>query len=220
MAQYFRPVGPAAVHIYNHPLIDWGAVIGGTLVAIATGFALTLLGVAIGVTSLNPFAPASEQAPGWTVAGGLWVAFANLVAIQLGAFVAARAARWPDHHNGMLQGAVVWALSFAIALGILGAGVAGILVSASDTTVSGAVQGAVDAAQVATGDPSGAANDISPAEADAAKQAAALTAWWAFGTMILGLVGGLAGGRLGSDHPDWHVRDRAEARPVTMADKI
>ena len=98
-----------APHPYSHPLIDWGSAIAGTLVAIAIGFVLLLLGAAIGATAMNPWQGVSEQAPTWSIGGGLWVIFSNLVALQVGAFVAVRAARWPDHHSGMLQGLVVWA---------------------------------------------------------------------------------------------------------------
>jgi len=37
--------------------------------------------------------------------------------------------------------------------------------------------------------------------------------------MMLGAVGAIAGGKLGSDHPDWHERERA-SRTATMADKV
>jgi len=39
---------------------------------------------------------------------------------------------------------------------------------------------------------------------------------------VLGAVGAIAGGKLGSDHPDWHERERllTTARPITMADKV
>jgi hypothetical protein len=111
---------PVRALVYSHPLIDWGAVLAGTAIAIAIGFAWTILGVAVGATVMNPWAGTSEQAPAWTIGGGLYVAFANLVAIQVGAFVAARAARWPDHHDGMLQGVVVWAATFLVAAALGG----------------------------------------------------------------------------------------------------
>ena len=207
---------PAArPHIYSHPLIDWGAAIAGTAVAIAIGATLIILGVAVGATAINPWAGTSEQAPAWTVGGGLYLAFANLVALQLGAYVAVRAARWPDHHHGMLQGILVWALAFTVAAGVLGLGVGSIL-DASAQNVGAAV---VDAAQAATGEPTRAPEQLTPAETDAVQDAAALTAWWAFATMVLGGVGAVAGGRLGYDHPNWHERDRVE-RPTTMADRI
>ncbi|RYZ11611.1 MAG: hypothetical protein EON61_09815 [Alphaproteobacteria bacterium] len=219
-------IEPVAVrplpHPYSHPLIDWGAAIAGTVVAVAIGFALLLLGVAIGATAINPWQGASEQAPAWTIGGGLWVIFSNLVAIQVGAFVAVRAARWPDHHDGMLQGMLVWALSFTVAAGVLGFGVTGVLAGADGMSIQETASRAVDAAQAATGEATRAAETLTPAETDAVQDAAALTAWWAFAMMVLGAVGAVAGGKLGSSHPDWHERERLARpdRPVTMADKI
>jgi hypothetical protein len=206
-----------ALHVYSHPLIDWGAAIAGALVAITVGFGLAILGVAVGASALNPWDGASEQAQAWTIAGGLYLAFSNLVALQLGAFVAARAARWPDHHDGMLQGIVVWALAFAVAAAALGLGLGGLIVDG--TGVREAAGAAVDAAQAATGEQTGAAPQLTPAETDAVQDAAAMTAWWAFATLALGAVGAVAGGKLGSDHPNWTARERVP-RPITMADRI
>ena len=205
-----------APHPYSHPLIDWGSAIAGTLVAIAIGFVLLLLGAAIGATAMNPWQGASEQAPTWSIGGGLWVIFSNLVALQVGAFVAVRAARWPDHHSGMLQGLVVWALSFSVAAAVLGFGVTSVI---NEASLAQAASGVVDAAQAATGEATNSAPQLTPAETDAVQDAAALTAWWAFAMMILGGVGAVAGGKLGSTHPDWHARERL-SRPVTMADKV
>src|SRR5689334_24103907 len=49
-------------------------------------------------------------------------------------FVAVRSARWPDHHSGMLQGLLVWALSFTVAAAVLGFGVTGVLAHAQTIT--------------------------------------------------------------------------------------
>ncbi len=208
------PVGP---HAYSHPLIDWGAALAGTAIALAIGIGLTILGVAVGATAINPWEGTSEQAPGWTIGGGLYLGFANLVAMQLGAFVATRAARWPDHHHGLLQGLLVWALAFIIAAGVFGLGIGGML--AADAGAEQLGRAATDAAQAATGEPTGAAEQLSPAETDALQDATAVAAWWAFGTLALGAVGGVAGGRLGYDHPNWHGRERTP-RATTMADRV
>ena len=176
-----------------------------TAIAIAIGFALLILGVAIGATAINPWAGTSEQAPAWTIGGGLWIIFSNLVALQIGAFFAVRAARWPDHHSGMLQGLLVWALAFTVAAGVLGFGVSGVL---NNVSPDRAAHAAVNAAQAVTGERTGAAPKLTPSETDAVQDAAALTAWWAFATMVLGAVGAVAGGKLGAAHPDWHHRER------------
>ncbi|MFT3725346.1 MAG: hypothetical protein QM773_17390 [Hyphomonadaceae bacterium] len=215
MALEPEPVRPPP-HPYSHPLIDWGSAIAGTVVAVAIGFGLLVLGIAIGATAVNPWQGASEQAPVWTIGGGLWTIFSNLVALQVGAFVAVRSARWPDHHSGMLQGLLVWALAFTVAATALGFGVTGVLAAHAQAITPDAL---VDAAQAATGEATRSAEALTPAETDAVQDATALTAWWAFATMMLGAVGAVAGGKLGSDHPDWHERERLP-RPTTMADRI
>lgn len=213
MALEPEPVPPP--HPYSHPLIDWGAAIAGTVVAIAIGFVLMILGVAIGATAMNPWQGVSQQTPAWTVGGGLWTIFSNLVAIQVGAFVAVRSARWPDHHSGMLQGMLVWALSFTVAAAVLGFGVGGVLAHTQTNTGNGIV----DAAQAVTGEATRGAEALTPAETDAVQDATALTAWWAFAMMVLGGVGAVADGKLGSDHPNWRERE-GMPRPTTMADRI
>lgn len=216
-------IEPVAViappHPYSHPLIDWGSAIAGTVVALAIAFTLLLLGVAIGATAMSPWQGASEQGPGWTLAGGLWLVFSNLVALQVGAFVAVRAARWPDHHHGALQGLIVWALAFTLGAAALGFGVAGVLTaSAEGVSINETASRAVDAAQIATGHATG-NETLTPEQVDAVQDATAMTAWWAVGAMVLGAVGAIAGGRLGSKHPDWHARERMQ-RPITMADRV
>ncbi len=209
--RYFSFVEPdSTLHTYSHPLVDWGAVIAGTLVAIAIGFALNILGVAVRGDGAEPVAgDIAKQAPTWTIWGGLYVIFANLVALQIGAFVAVRAARWPDHHSGMLQGLIVWALAFTVAGAALGLGVGAVL--SGDASAQEAAGAVVNAAQAATGEATNARPTLTPAETDAVQDAAALTAWWAFATLVFGAIGAVAGGKLGSAHPDWHAR--GPARP-------
>ncbi|MEM5419430.1 hypothetical protein V2W23_14480, partial [Staphylococcus gallinarum] len=73
-------------------------------------------------TIANPFRLTDTGAAGLTLGGGLWVVFANAFALQLGAYVAARAAKFPDHHKGALIGLTVWGLAFLVALGGAGGG--------------------------------------------------------------------------------------------------
>src|SRR5690606_752150 len=81
---------------YAHPLIDWPTIIAGVLVAVAIGFLLNMLGLAIGASAFNPYRLAAQDDV-ITIGGGLYVVFAQLVALQIGAYVSSRAARYPDH---------------------------------------------------------------------------------------------------------------------------
>jgi hypothetical protein len=122
-------LSPSEFHedAYAHPLISWGAVFAGVAVAIALGALLNMLGLAIGATAANPWTMDSGDAKVLTIGGGLWVAFSNAVALQVGAFIAARAAKYPDHHRGLFQGLAVWGVAFVLAFAGLGSSVGGLL---------------------------------------------------------------------------------------------
>ena len=204
-------LAPSEFHedVYAHPLISWGAVIAGVVVAVALGFLLNLLGLAIGATAANPWTLDSGDAKALTLGGGLWLAFSSAVALQVGAFIAARAARYPDHHKGLFQGLAVWGVAFVLAFAGIGSSVGGVLHGGD---------AAVTAYATAADDVSGPDGKVSDADAKAAaEQTADVTAtlaWWGVATMILGAVGAIAGGRLGARHPVWRRRVRVVSTNV------
>jgi hypothetical protein len=187
---------------YAYPLISWGAVVAGAVIALALSALFILLGVAVGATAFNPFDISAAQVKGFTIGAGLWLAFANLVALEVGGWVAARSSRYPDHASGMLHGLAVWAVALIAASLLFGSGAAGGLVGPGAARHAEAVSAsALDSADAMTADERAAMT----AEA---KRATETIAWWAVATMALGLVGAVAGGRMGSVHPAWPDRPR------------
>ncbi len=185
---------------YAHPAISWGAVIGGALLAVAIGVTLALLGVAIGATAFNPYAVSPRGDHALSIGGGLYLAFSQLVALQIGAYVAARSANYPDLHGGALTGAIVWAL--AVFIVVMAAGFGMSLGSAS--LLARGTQVSLSLAQ--------ATRDIGdPVEADRIANATATAAWWGFASFALGAAGAIAGGWLGAHHPTWDKRPRVTA---------
>ena len=202
---------PSEFHedVYAHPLISWGAVIAGVVVAVALGVLLNMLGLAIGATAANPWTMDSGDAKALTLGGGLWLAFSSAVALQVGGFIAARAAKHPDHHKGMFQGLAVWGVAFVLAFAGLGSSVGGVLQGGDAAATAYAT--AADNASAPDGKVS--ATDAKAAAAEAADVTATL-AWWGVATMVLGAVGAIAGGRLGARHPLWHRRPRVVSTSV------
>ena len=204
-------LAPSEFHedVYAHPLISWGAVIAGVVVAVALGALLNMLGLAIGATAANPWTMDSGDAKAFTIGGGLWLAFSSAVALQVGAFIAARAAKYPDHHKGLFQGLAVWGVAFVLAFAGIGSSVGGVLHGGD---------AAATAYATAADDASGPDGKISDADAKAAAEqaadATASLAWWGVATMVLGAVGAIAGGRLGARHPVWHRRVRVVSTNV------
>ncbi|MES1200110.1 MAG: hypothetical protein ABUS57_01520 [Pseudomonadota bacterium] len=197
IAYQFDPDYTVEGRHYAHPAISWGAVIAGSLIAVALGIALALLGVAIGATAFNPYA-VSDRA--LSIGGGLYLAFTQLVSMQIGAYIAARCARYPDLHGGAVTGATVWAL--AVVLVAIAAGFGASLGAASFLAHTPQLSLSLAEAARDASDPEG-ARDIA--------HTAATVAWWAFVAFALGAAGAISGGWLGAHHPAWEKRPRYAA---------
>lgn len=105
------------------PAIRWGAVLAGVAVGISVQLALTLLGVATGLST-------TEVTQGETVGTGplIWAGFSMLVAAFVGGYVAARMSGLKRRADGVLHGAVSWAVT-TIMFAVLATTVGGSLVS-------------------------------------------------------------------------------------------
>jgi hypothetical protein len=88
------------------PGIRWGAVFAGVAVGVSVQLALTLLGVATGLSS-------TDLMQGETVGAGplIWAGLSMLVAAFIGAYVAARMTGLKRKVDGVLHGVVSWAVA-------------------------------------------------------------------------------------------------------------
>ncbi|SNS35467.1 hypothetical protein SAMN06265795_102348 [Noviherbaspirillum humi] len=89
------------------PAIRWGAVLAGVAVGISVQLALTLLGIAAGLSSLEP----AEGNGGPGVGSLLWAGLTMLVSAFVGGYVAARMSGLKRKSDGVLHGAVSWAVT-------------------------------------------------------------------------------------------------------------
>jgi hypothetical protein len=204
VAYRFDPDYTIAGRHYAHPLIQWPTIIAGAVAAIAVGFLLNVLGLAIGASAFNPY-EINAQDETLSIGGGLYVMFAQLVAFQIGAYIASRGARYPDHFGGLLTGFLVWAFAVAVAVSIAtfaaGQAVGG------DALPSGVAETIGELSDATDGQGAN-ASDLATAE-DTADALAAIS-WWTVGALSLGLAGSIAGGWLGSHHPKWETRPRLD----------
>jgi hypothetical protein len=163
-----------------------------------------MLGLAIGASAFNPF-DINSQDEIISIGGGLYVIFAQLVAFQIGAYVASRGARYPDHFGGLLTGFMVWA--FAVFIAVVLAMLAASGAVSGDALPSGVAE-TIGELSDATDGQGAAASELATAE-DTADALAALS-WWTVGALSLGLAGAVAGGWLGAHHPNWEGRPRLD----------
>ncbi|QJD77722.1 hypothetical protein [Spirosoma rhododendri] len=89
--------------------IAWSAVFAGVLVAIVSQLLLTLLGLGIGLGTIDPM---TEQNPtaGLGVGSAVWYAVSSLLSLFAGGWVAGRLASSPQLFDGVIHGVLTWSL--------------------------------------------------------------------------------------------------------------
>ncbi len=108
--------------------VSWGAVIAGTMIAIIVAVLLELLGLAIGLFTLDI---ATEQNPvsGYGIGTMIWWILSMIIALFAGGWVTARFAGLQRVFDGALHGLVTWSLatilSFVLLTNVLGVFVGG-----------------------------------------------------------------------------------------------
>ena len=243
VATFEQPDGHAAVYgqptidtretqaLYNAPDVNvenivetpvdrvrWGAVIAGLLCALSALAVLSLLGLALGASAVDP----GDQARGFGIGAGIWGGLSALLAFLLGGWVAARTAAVRGERNGMINGAMVWALAVPLLLYLLGSGVGSLIGTAANTGAQAAGAIADQAANGGVNTPAVQAtaqagvdnlqNLVTPNNIANAAESTARAAWGTLGSLLLALGAAALGGYFGARMPTmpWNRR-----RPVT-----
>lgn len=127
---------------------DWGAIIGGALVATVTSLILLSFGSAAGFASVSPYSWNNPSATTLTVIGAGWFAFVMMLASLSGGYFTGRfrrrSANVPLDEREARDGAhglLMWALSF-----MLGVCVAAAIASGAARGVASAAGGAANVA--------------------------------------------------------------------------
>lgn len=196
--------------------VRWGPIIAGLFTALSTLALLSLLGLAVGLSSYDATDRASDFGRNFGIGAGIWSAISALLAFGLGGWVAARTAAVRGRDNGLLNGALVWALAIPLLLYLVGGGIGSVLGTAAQTAAPlvGAAAGAgADAvtenpglqataqagAQGLTATAQTQINQITPEQRQNAVDTARNAAWGTLLPLLLSLaaaaIGGYAGAR-------------------------
>ncbi|WP_373516267.1 hypothetical protein [Pricia sp.] len=86
--------------------ISWGAILAGTLSTLSLMFLLNILGLGIGLTTIDPL---TEPDPfeGLGTGTAIWWVLTNVAALFSGGLVAARMSGYPSIIDGALHGFLV-----------------------------------------------------------------------------------------------------------------
>jgi hypothetical protein len=194
--------------------ISWGAIAGGSVLALAVYFLLTLLGGALGLSIHGHVADKSLA-----VGAVAWAVLATAVSLFVGGFIASQLSTGENKVEGAVYGLLVWAVVFGMLLWLMASGVragfnamVGVATPASTAAANRAGNweevarrnGATDA-EIQTYQASlrnapenirNAVND--PANRQAAEENATRAAWYSLLGTVVSMLAGIAGGYIGS----------------------
>ncbi|MBN8822029.1 MAG: hypothetical protein J0I82_08390 [Spirosoma sp.] len=141
-----QPLG----RLNNFKRISWSAVFAGVLVAIVSQMLLTLLGLGIGLSTIDPMSEHNPTA-GLGIGSALWYIFSSLLSLFTGGWIAGRLASAPRLFDGIIHGVLTWCLATLLTIyfltttigSILGGAtrLVGSLVNTAGTAVAAAAPG-------------------------------------------------------------------------------
>lgn len=97
--------------------ISWGAILAGTMVALALQFLLAVLGGAVGVSISDRVDPGNLR-----TAAVIWAIVTTCAAVFVGGMVTSQFTVGENKWEAVLYGIIMWALLFALLLGLGAAG--------------------------------------------------------------------------------------------------
>jgi hypothetical protein len=125
------------------PTVSWQAVFAGAVIALAIELLLAVLGLAVGLTVVNP-GQGGGGANGLGLAAAIWWIVSCIISLFIGSYAGARLANVPSRYDGLLQGLVIWGVGVLVSVWVLGAAATGLVhgvVTALGGTISAVGQG-------------------------------------------------------------------------------
>jgi hypothetical protein len=181
---------------------SWRAIFAGVVLGVVTQFLLTLLGVAVGLSSLD-VGSTGTNVRSVGIGAGLWTLASGVIAWFVGAAFASYLSGSLERATGIIHGLTTWGVGFFVVVSLLSSSVAGVLSSGFGLVGRGAQlfgspgqmqQGARELGRQAEEK----AGQLGPEEARQAADAAAKGAWGAFFTAVLSLGAAAGGGAFGT----------------------
>lgn len=164
-------------------VVRWGPIVAGVVTAFTVLLFMTVLGIALGLSALGE----ENTSQNWGTAAGIWGGLSLLMAFFVGGWMAGRSAVPGLDRNGLLNGFVtgaatllllLWLATTALtgALGFFAGTVTGLAGAAAPAAIEAVTSGAIPAPTAVADEVAQAVQNpenVVPAQADEAVQAAA-----------------------------------------------
>lgn len=124
--------------------VSWGGVFAGVLVAMGVSMLLASLGIAVGISAVEP---GETDAGTIGIGAAVWGGLQLLIALFIGGLVATRVGAIIDRTTGFFEGMLVWVVSLILMAYLAGSGIASVasgafsLLGGATQTFSAVVQG-------------------------------------------------------------------------------
>ncbi|WP_375463326.1 hemophore-related protein [uncultured Methylobacterium sp.] len=120
--------------------VSWGAVFAGAVAALITQVILNMLGIGIGLSTVDPMGDGTPSASSIGIGAGLWFVLSGVLAAAAGGYLAGRLSGKPSTSTAGYHGLIAWAVSTLVVLYLLSSAASG-LVGGALGTASSAIGG-------------------------------------------------------------------------------
>lgn len=124
---YDGPTAGEDAHTILINRVSWGAIFAGVVVALVVQVLLTMLGVGVGVATLDPGAGDNPAVSTFSIVTGIWYVLSGILAAFSGGYIAARMSGKTVATTGALHGLTTWAFTTLLMLYLLSTAVGGIV---------------------------------------------------------------------------------------------
>lgn len=220
-APHYSPVTPSEdIRTIEINRVAWGAIFAGVALALIAQVLLNMIGIGIGMATLDPGTRDNPSLGGFGIGAGIWWVLSGIIASFLGGLAAGRLSGQPRPDTAAWHGLITWAVASIVIVYLLSTAVSSIIGGAMgalgnlatttanaaaaspnvtpDTIISGVESATAGTNIAAVGDEL--AQDATQV-ADTATSAASAIAWASALSLILGGVAAWFGGRAGAVNP-------------------
>ena len=118
--------------------MSWGAIFAGASIAIALMVLLTILGLAIGATVVEPDSGDSPSGKAFGIGAGIWWALSGILALLAGGWSAGRLAGLRREWEAPLHGLITWAVTTVALVFLMGSAIGAVVSGAFHAVSTGA----------------------------------------------------------------------------------
>jgi len=178
-APHLTPVTPAEdarTILINE--VSWSAVLAGIVIALTAQLLLNLLGVGIGLSTVDPLQGNNPDPKTFSIGAGVWWAVSGIVAALIGGYAAGRLSGRPKESTTGWHGLIAWAGTTLVVFYLLSTAVGAVVggaFSAVSSAMGGVGQIASTAAQTAAPAVASGNNPFADSSSESAAQPEAQT---------------------------------------------